>query len=344
MENNSTDSRQSWPRPQPFPRRAANGLLTYPQGSAAVAQDFHNAFSRTLSSLAEDCEEVAKRLEATGDYKVLRRLVPTEPTLPAIFGDKIGIIVDFETTGLDPETDEIIEVAMLKFRYSDRDEITGVSGTFQSFNQPAIAIPPDVVELTGISEEMVKGCRIDAAALEAFVRDANIVIAHNASFDRKFAERSWDIFRRRHWACSSSGIDWGKFGFSGTKLVYLLSQCGLFHGAHRALDDCHATLQILARPLPSVKETALAVLLENARCKKFRIWAEGAPFDLKDILRRRGYRWNNGAGGRPRSWYVDLEETALTTELDFLRNEIYGHDLNLGCTEITSLDRYSGRV
>jgi DNA polymerase-3 subunit epsilon len=344
MENSSTDSRQSWPRPQPFPRRAANGLLTHPQRSAGVAQDFYNAVSRPLSSLAGDCEEAAKRLEATGDYKVLRRLVPTQATLPAIVGDKIGVIVDFETTGLNYETDEIIEVAMLKFRYSGRDEITGVSGTFQSFNKPATTIPPDVVELTGINDEMVKGCRIDAGALEAFVSDANIVIAHNASFDRKFAEHSWDIFRRRHWACSSSGIDWRKFGFFGTKLVYLLSQCGLFHGAHRALDDCHATLQILARPLPNVDKTALAVLLENARRKTFRIWAEGAPFDLKEILRRRGYRWNNGTGGRPRAWYIDLEEIALTTEQDFLRNEIYGHDLNLECTEITSLDRYSGRV
>jgi DNA polymerase-3 subunit epsilon len=46
---------------------------------------------------------------------------------------------------------------------------------------------------------------------------------------------------------------------------------------------------------------ALAVLLEQARKKKMRIWAEQSPFDLKDVLKRRGYRWCDGSDGRPRS-------------------------------------------
>jgi DNA polymerase-3 subunit epsilon len=91
-------------------------------------------------------------------------------------------------------------------------------------------------------------------------------------------------------ACSSTGIDWRKHGFAGAKLAYLLSECGLFHGAHRALDDCHATLEILARPLPGISTTPLATLLDRARRKTFRIWAENAPFDLKDFLKRRRYR------------------------------------------------------
>jgi hypothetical protein len=47
-----------------------------------------------------------------------------------------------------------------------------------------------VTALTGITDEMVAGQRIDEAVVSAFVKDAVIVIAHNAGFDRKFAERS----------------------------------------------------------------------------------------------------------------------------------------------------------
>ena len=222
--------------------------------------------------------------------------------------------------------------------------ITNVLGAFEVIQSAVCTHPPEVVELTGISNEMVAGHKIDAAALVDFASAANIIIAHNAGFDRKFAERSWDFFRHRHWAWPSTGIDWRRHGLAGAKLAYLLNECGFFHGAHRALDDCHATLEILARPLPGTNKTALAALLDQARAKSFRVWAEGAPFNLKELLRRRRYRWNDGSDGRPKSWHIDVEETALANELDFLRKEIYGYDVDVLCAEITSLDRYSTRV
>ncbi len=191
---------------------------------------------------------------------------------------------------------------------------------------------------------MVAGHRIDDAALENFVADANIVIAHNAAFDRKFAERSWPVFEHVHWACSASGIDWQQHGFGGAKLVYLVTQLGLFHDAHRAIDDCHATLEILSRQLPATSTTALAALLDRARRKKFRIWAENAPFDLKETLKRRRYRWSDGSDGRPRSWHIDVEEDELDAELNFLRKEVYQRDVDLDCREITALDRFSNRA
>jgi DNA polymerase-3 subunit epsilon len=75
------------------------------------------------------------------------------------------------------------------------------------------------------------------------------------------------------WACSATGIDWQQYGFVGIRLTYLVTQSGLFHDAHRALDDCYATLEILARQLPATSTTALGALLDRARRKTFRIWA-----------------------------------------------------------------------
>jgi DNA polymerase-3 subunit epsilon len=217
-----------------------------------------------MQSQNEDTEALVRRLEATGNYKVLRRLIPRQPTpTPEGRDSKVAIIVDFETTGLNPVKDEILEVAMVKFRYSNGGEVDGIIGIFQAFDQPSVPIPAEIIELTGITDAMVAGRRIDAAALESFVADANILIAHNAAFDRKFAERSWPLFEHKPWACSASGIEWTKYGFGGVKLTYLLMQSGFFHDAHRALDDCHATLEILARELPGTSTTALTVLLEQ---------------------------------------------------------------------------------
>jgi DNA polymerase-3 subunit epsilon len=178
-----------------------------------------------MVSKIDEPEDLARRLEATGNYKILRRLSPQQPiATPAGCGGKVGIIVDLETTGLDANKDEIIEVAMVKFGYSNSDQVTGVTGIFQAFNQPAAPIPAEIVALTGITDAMVTGHQIDAAALESFVAGANIVIAHNASFDRKFAEVSWSFFEHKNWACSATGVEWQKYGFGGVKLPYLLTQ------------------------------------------------------------------------------------------------------------------------
>ena len=200
----------------------------------------------------EDLDRMAAALEASGDYKILRRLVPRRPSPPGEGAtEKIGIVLDVETTGLDPARDEVIELAMVKFRYSEHDEVTGVSEIFQSFNEPSSPIPAEIAELTGITDAMVAGHKIDAAAVDAFVADASVVIAHNARFDRPFAEKAWPVFAQRHWACSVAEIDWLKYGFGGGKLGYLLADMGYFHEAHRAIDDCQALLEILRNRSPA---------------------------------------------------------------------------------------------
>jgi DNA polymerase III subunit epsilon len=264
---------------------------------------------------AETTETMARTLEATGNYKILRRLVP-RTSAPRSATDRIGLIIDLETTGLDTTRNEVLEVAVIKFGYAD-DRITSVIDTFQGFQQPSAPIEPAITALTGITDAMVDGHHIDSAALEKFVADAHIVIAHNAAFDRKVAERHWPLFANCHWACSATGIDWKAFGFGGARLTYVLAEYGLFHDAHRALDDCHALLAILARDIPSTGQSGLALLLDRARRPQYRIWAIDAPFTLKDVLKQRGYRWNDGADGRPRSWYMDVD--ASDTELEYLR-------------------------
>jgi DNA polymerase-3 subunit epsilon len=65
---------------------------------------------------------------------------------------------------------------------------------------------------------------------------------------------------------------------------------------------------------------------------------------VKDVLRRRGYRWNDGTDGSPRSWRIDVEEDKRDAELNYLRKEIYQRDVDIDWREITALNRFSNRA
>jgi DNA polymerase-3 subunit epsilon len=293
----------------------------------------------------ESLAAMAEALSRSAEYRVLRRLAPRTIFAPFTGQDaKTGVLLDVETTGLDQRKDEIIELGMVKFDYLSDGRIAGLRDVFTAFNEPTIPIPLDVTALTGISDEMVAGQRIDEAAVASFVDDAVIVIAHNAGFDRKFAERYWPIFEQKAWGCSATEVEWRKHGFEGSRLGYLLNGAGFFHQAHRAVDDCHALLEILAFELPTTGAPALAALLDQARKRTMRVWAEQSPFELKDSLKRRGYRWSGGSDGVPRSWYIDVDESKLDDEIAFLKAEIYLRDVEPRLQTLTAFDRFSVRA
>ncbi|MCP3394922.1 3'-5' exonuclease [Bradyrhizobium sp. CCGB12] len=289
--------------------------------------------------------EMAAALEQSPDYRVLRRLVPRSE-FAASNGEaaKTALLLDVETTGLNPTCDQIIELGMVKFAYLPDGRVTRVLDTFGCFNQPSVPIPAEVTALTGITDEMVDGHSLDPGRVAAFAADAVVVIAHNAAFDRKFMERYCPSFEHQAWACSVSEIEWRNHGFEGSRLPYLLMKAGLFHEAHRAVDDCLALLEILALQLPHHNRTVLSALLERARRKTIRIWAEQSPFELKDELKRRGYRWSDGTDGRPKSWYIDVDESDQDAEIEFLQKLIYQRELELRIQSLTAFNRFSVRV
>lgn len=127
-------------------------------------------------------------------------------------------------------------------------------------------------------------------------------------------------------ARSVSEIDWSLRGFEGTKLGYLIGQAACFHEGHRAVDDCFALLEVLAQDGAEPGRTPFADLYEASQQSRFRIFAENSPFDMKDHLKARGYRWSDGSDGHSKSWLIELDEDALDEELRYLRSEIYRWD------------------
>jgi len=287
---------------------------------------------------------MAGALEGSGDYRVLRRLAlrPAIEPPPGV-ATRQGLFVDVETTGLDPARDEIIELAMAPFTYGMDGRIYAVGEVFQQLREPSRPIPPEVTAITGIDDAMVAGHRIDPADVARFAAPAALVVAHNAAFDRKFLERFCETFTTKPWACSMSQVDWAAAGYEGVKLSYLAAGAGFFYDRHRAAQDCLAAIELLARVHAGSDRTALAQLLDRARAPSYRIWAENAPFDLKDVLKARGYRWNGEGSGAPRAWYVDVDAGDHAAEMAFLRAEIYRGEIDLLVRRIDAHDRFSER-
>ena len=71
----------------------------------------------------------------------------------------------------------------------------------------------------------------DMVQVKAPVGPTDLIIVHNAGFDRPFCEAFSPIFADKAWA---------RRGFEGTKLGDLIGQAGYFHEGYRAVDDCHA--------------------------------------------------------------------------------------------------------
>ena len=289
-------------------------------------------------------EAMASALEATGEYKILRRLEPRRAVVPAeATATRLGLMVDVETTGLDAARNEIIELAMVPFTYGLDGQVFGIGEAFTALRQPSENIPEEITTITGITDQMVEGKVIDPADVEAFIVPAALVIAHNASFDRRFLERFCEGFVTKPWACSMTQVAWAGEGYEGTKLGYLAQASGFFYDRHRAVHDCLAAIELLARPLPKTGASALAQLLQRARTPSWRIWAENSPYDFKDVLKARGYRWNGDGNGSPRAWYIDVKDAARETEVAFLKTEIYQCDVDISPRRIDAYDRFSDR-
>ncbi|MCJ2106016.1 3'-5' exonuclease [Methylobacterium sp. E-041] len=293
-----------------------------------------------------EAELHAIALRCSPEFRVLRKLVRrTYCERPLGPRTKIGLIVDVETTGLDTgsDGDEIIELGMIKFAYTPGGVILGVVSQYEGFHQPNRPIPALVRRLTGITNDMVRGKRLDIAAIAAFVEDVDIVIAHNADFDRRFMERACPVFATLPWTCSQTQVKWFEEGLEGTKLFYLAYHFRFYFNGHRSIDDCYALLEILEQSLPESGQTPLAHLLAAVRQPSLRVYALGLPYDLKDRVRAHGYRWSNGEDGRPRAWHRDVTAEEVERELRFLDDLDRGDVLEPLVMELDAYVRFSDR-
>ena len=315
------------------------------------------ALSPTEASALVD--QIAPLIERDPRYRIARELAPRDDfNAPTGAPTARGLILDVEATGLDRANDQIVELGVLSFEFEPATaRILRVVEVLDELEDPGCPIPPAAIAVHGISDAMVKDRRISDNTVRRLANEASIIIAHNAEYDRAMVERRFDCFADRHWGCSAREVPWREHGFASNALGHLALASGLFFGAHRAVMDCRAVLEVLSRPLPRPSDgkptrlanepvkPAFAWLLESSGRLEHKLWALQAPFDRKDHLKGRGYRWHSGDDGQPKAWALTIaaEPNRLQEELNWLRDQIYKAPIRLRLDTLDARSRYTER-
>jgi DNA polymerase-3 subunit epsilon len=269
-----------------------------------------------------EAEVLAAALGRHQDYRVLRRLTTPTPAAArhaARAPVRTGCAIDVETTGLDPGACRIIELGLQRFEFDADGLIISIDEPCSWLEDPGEPLDPTIVALTGLTDADLAGRSIDDAAATALLASADVIVCHNAAFDRPFVERRLPAAVDLAWACSMREVDWRSHGFEGRSLGQLLWQCGAFHEAHRAADDVAALIALLRYRLGDGR-TVLADLIERAERPGWIVDAVGAPFAAKDALKARGYRWN----AKARHWSREVNDDQRADEMAWLGCHIYG--------------------
>lgn len=215
-------------------------------------------------------------------------------------------MLDVETTGLDPEKDQVVELAAVLVPTKDKKSITIRRSTLID---PGMVIPPDAMGIHHISNKDVKGKpKIEEALLSVLGREAFIPAAHNAGFDSKFLPSIME-----EWICTwrcSKHIWPDAPSFSNQTLRYYLELFDepeeMAMPPHRAGPDAWVSAHIVCKMLEkhSTQElldlTKKPILLKTVNFGKHRgeEWSKVPRDYLKWILK-----------GDPKQWDPDVIHT-----------------------------------
>lgn len=189
-----------------------------------------------------DAAELLRRKSRQQYWASTRRTVPSKKYNSSVKKAKDYVVLDFETTGLRPGADQIIQVGAVKYRQHEQVAV------MNQLVNPLRAISSRITSLTGISNEMVRNEPIIDNVIDQlidFIGDYPIV-AHNASFDMGFLY----ALDGRVEIPTFTVIDTLKLArkvINNTpnhKLTTLARYLQIEHNAHDAVGDCLVTAKI----------------------------------------------------------------------------------------------------
>lgn len=252
-------------------------------------------------------------------------------------GHSVLAYLDTETTGLDPKTDTIIELGILVIKVNDESgRITEIMEEYSQFQDPGKPIPDNIVKLTGITDEMVAGKSINWETVNQILTASDVIVAHNAKFDRAFIDPKVPISADRIWACSMSQIDWSEKGYSCRSLSHLCMEHGFFYDSHRAVSDVKAAIHLLCHQSPDTNNPYLHEMLRKCREPELLVSAEGSPFETKELLKNKGFRWN----APKKVWQKRVNFQQKEEIQEFFDSQIYSMPGRGRFAEVSPKDRF----
>lgn len=182
---------------------------------------------------------------------------------------KLVAIVDTETTGLG-EFDEPVSVGAVLLDVSGkRGEVIVEVDSFHGLREPGVRMTPSAQLIHKLASEDLVGQRLDLVHLCNILDSADLIVSHNAKFDRRMLCVVLPHIRDARWACSMHTLkyDWAKLGSGRWSLDELCAALEIERPTpHNALADCYSLISVLktAAGTSSRASTRMARLIRNA--------------------------------------------------------------------------------
>jgi len=273
-------------------------------------------------------------------YKLNETILNQQPKKTTLINETIDIcFLDLETTGFNLDLDKIIEIAIKLVKIDKNDGgIIEFLDYYESFQDPHQIIENKITQITGITNEMVSGFSIDWEIVKSIIDKADILLAHNAKFDRGFLDRYLPLSKDKLWTCSIGDINWIKRGFTKNSLELLSIWHGFYYESHRAMNDVDAVIHLLTHHYynDTNDDKPILELIENSQQTYYKVIANNSPFEKKDMLRANSYIWNP----KKKYWWKRTSQKQAETEKNWLANNIYNGYFNGSFEKIEINDRY----
>lgn len=226
----------------------------------------HRAIAITDHGVAQafpEAHKAASGIKKSGqDFKVIYGIEgymvnDTPQNATAIDKNDTYVVFDIETTGLSAQNNKITEIGAVKIENGQK------TATFSQLINPECTIPPNITELTGITNEMVADMPTIAEVLPKFLEfcAGTTVVAHNAAFDCGFIRYN----------AATLGLDFHNKILDTLRLSRELYPNEAKHSLnvvcqrlgvslenhHRAVDDATATADIFLKFMDMKQDTPL---------------------------------------------------------------------------------------
>ncbi|MGB0563077.1 MAG: 3'-5' exonuclease [Spirulinaceae cyanobacterium] len=221
------------------------------------------------------------------------------------------LIVDLETTGLDPKQHRPIELGAVFYSVKYACTIHQLSTLFPVDQNPAQTVNHIPVDASFAALEQ---CQTLLGIFELWVEQADYLVAHNAAFDRQWFGKTLLPKITKPWLCTYEDFIWPENARPSNLITTALNHGIGVNQAHRALSDCQLIAALFDR-VEYHRSGQLAELVEQAiaRSTEPRVYviAEVSRAD-KDLAKQRGFRWCQ---------YVDKKWAKKMRRSDFEREK-----------------------
>ncbi len=240
-------------------------------------------------------------------------------------------ILDFETNGSDPATCLPTEVGALMCSAAPGRPLERVA-SFSSliWNEHYPPQPEIIVELTGITDEILrlegKPPQEVLSNLLNFLETADVIAAHNASFDKgvldAWVKETGREELKKEWLCTLRNFDWPK-KYTCRKLGHLAYEHDIPHiraEQHRAINDCELLASLIdcydwEKVLAYAREPSVIV---RAFCAK--PWDDGGV--QKEIAQSHGFTWEKAHALPGRDFHKQWVAIIKLSRFDALVNKV----------------------